>query len=137
MGKDTAMNKLKPLFVGAGFLALAIGTAGIFLPILPTAPFYLLASFCFAKGSVRFLRWFTNTKLHKKHFANFLENRSMALQTKLSILIPVSVMLIFACLTINLLAVRVTIIALLLLKYWYFIFKIKTISMNTGKGVQH
>ena len=127
-GKYTAVKAIKPLLVGAGFLAVAIGTVGIFLPILPTVPFYLLASFCFAKGSTRFLRWFTSTKLYKKHFASFTENRSMTLQTKLSILIPVSLMLILACLTIDLLVMRITITVLLLLKYWFFIFKIRTIS---------
>ena len=119
---------MKPLFVGAGFLAFAIGTVGIFLPVLPTAPFYLLASFCFAKGSIRFLRWFTSTKLYNKHFASYLENRSMTLRTKLSILIPVSIMLILACVIVNILAMRITIVLLLLLKYWYFIFKIETIK---------
>ena len=63
----------------------------------------------------------TFPKLYKKHFASFTENRSITLQTKLSILIPVSAMLILACLMINLLVMRITIIALLLLKYWYFI----------------
>ena len=122
------MKIIKPLLVGAGILAAVIGTIGIFLPILPTAPFYLLASFCFAKGSARFLRWFTSTKLYKKHFASFTENSSMTLQTKLSILIPVSVVLIFACLTFNSFVMRITITVLLLFKYWYFIFKIRTVK---------
>ena len=126
------MKIIKPLLLGIGLLAVVIGTVGIFLPILPTTPFYLLASFCFAKGSERFCRWFTNTKLHKKHFASFIENRSMTLQTKLSILIPVSLMLILACMMVNILTMRIMIAVLLLLKHWYFIFKIKTIKETKG-----
>ena len=38
------------LWLGAGLTALALGTVGIALPLLPTVPFYLLAAFCFARS---------------------------------------------------------------------------------------
>jgi uncharacterized protein len=38
------------LWLGAGLMALALGTVGIALPLLPTVPFYLLAAFCFARS---------------------------------------------------------------------------------------
>jgi uncharacterized membrane protein YbaN (DUF454 family) len=51
------MSVSKALFVAAGFLFLALGLAGIALPVLPTTPFLLLASFCFLKGSRRLYNW--------------------------------------------------------------------------------
>jgi len=97
------------------------------MPVLPTTPFYLLATLCFAKGSVRFHRWFTGTSLYKRHIESFEKNRSMTLKTKLAILIAASIMLVPVAVMIDVLAMRIVIAVLLLVKYWYFIFKIKTI----------
>ena len=118
---------LNYLLVALGFICLGLGTVGIFVPVLPTTPFYLLATLCFAKGSVRFHRWFTGTNLYKKHIESFAENRSMTLYTKFAILIPVSIILITAAIIVDVFAMRVIIAVLLLVKYWYFVFKIKTI----------
>jgi len=39
------------LWQAGGALAFAVGTAGIFLPLLPTVVFYILAAFCFGKSN--------------------------------------------------------------------------------------
>jgi len=45
------------LWLLAGGCALLAGIVGIFVPLLPTTPFVLLAAFCFSRGSVRCERW--------------------------------------------------------------------------------
>ncbi|MCM2280461.1 MAG: YbaN family protein [Bdellovibrionaceae bacterium] len=47
----------KRLYVAAGFLSLFLGFIGIFLPLLPTTPFLILAAFCFSRGSERWHQW--------------------------------------------------------------------------------
>ncbi|MEL6220707.1 MAG: YbaN family protein [Pseudomonadota bacterium] len=48
---------LRILWMSGGWLSLGLGMVGVFLPLLPTVPFILLAAFCFARGSERMNRW--------------------------------------------------------------------------------
>ena len=110
-----------------GFLSMGIGAVGVVLPVLPTTPFLLLASFCLAKGSERFHKWFTGTKLYKRHLDSFVKNRAMTLKTKFSLLIPASCMLLLAFLAMRNVYGRVFIVFLIVFKYVYFFTKIRTI----------
>lgn len=119
---------MKIFYITIGILSLALGSLGIFLPVLPTTPFLLLAAFCFTKSSKRLHNWLTQTELYKKHLNSFIQNRSMTLKTKLGILIPASLMLIVAMILIGNTIMRFVILGLIAFKYFYFFFCIKTIS---------
>lgn len=118
---------LKYILIALGFICIAIGAVGVALPVLPTTPFLLIASVCFAKGSSRFNNWFKSTKLYKNNLESFEKNRSMTIKTKLCILIPVTILLLIAFFMMHNLPGRITIAILIVIKYYFFIFKIKTI----------
>ena len=47
-------------FAALGTLFLLLGIVGIFVPIMPTTPFLLLATACYARSSHRFYNWLMN-----------------------------------------------------------------------------
>ena len=117
------MNKVKKgIYITIGFIAFALGAIGVMLPILPTAPFLLLASFCFARGSERFHIWFTNTKIYKKHLESFVKHRVMTLKQKVILLAFADTMMAIPLITVDVLPMRITLILLIFFKLYYFIF---------------
>lgn len=121
-------NPIRIIWLILGFVAIGIGAVGVVLPVLPTTPFLLLASFCLAKGSERFHNWFTQTKLYKTHLDDFVKTRSMTLKSKFTILLPASAMLILAFIMMPNWYGRGFIIFLIIFKYVYFFTRIKTIE---------
>ena len=66
---------MRILYIVLAFLFMGLGIIGVALPILPTAPFLLLAAFFFAKGSQKFHNWFISAKLYKKHLESFVKSK--------------------------------------------------------------
>ncbi len=46
--------------IGTGWTCVFLGTLGIFLPLLPTTVFLLIAAWCFARSSEKFHNWLTD-----------------------------------------------------------------------------
>jgi len=56
-------NSKRIIFFCCGWISIILGVAGIFLPILPTTPFAILAAWCFSKSSERWHQWLLNHKI--------------------------------------------------------------------------
>ena len=131
------MKSLKKFFyISIGLISLILGVIGVILPILPTTPFLLLTSYCFAKGSDRFHNWFTGTKLYKKHLESFVKERAMTLKQKICLLAFADTMLAFPLIILDSLHIKLFILALIIFKFYYFFFRIKTISPEEEKNLR-
>jgi uncharacterized membrane protein YbaN (DUF454 family) len=73
----------KRLLIGAGTLSTALGIIGVFIPILPTTPFLLLAAACYMRSSERFYQWLVNNRIFGAYVRNYIEGRGMPTRIKI------------------------------------------------------
>ena len=76
------MSLKKVFWIILGCIGVGLGSIGVFLPILPSVPFLLLATFSFARSSERLHKWFVNTKLYKKNLESYVQGKGMTIETK-------------------------------------------------------
>lgn len=91
------MTLVRMILVVLGCFCLALGTLGMFLPVLPTVPLYLLATLLFAKSSQRLHTWFTNTTLYKKNLESYVKGEGMTIATKLRITCMITISIGIGC----------------------------------------
>ncbi|TBU96028.1 YbaN family protein [Stutzerimonas kirkiae] len=73
---------LRYLLLALGWLSVALGVLGIFLPVLPTTPFLLLAAACFVRSSRRFYEWLVGHPRLGPWFRDYLEGNGIPLKGK-------------------------------------------------------
>lgn len=76
-------NYQKHFYFISGVILVIIGTIGIFLPILPTTIFLILASICFTKSSPKANQWLRNNKLFGQYIKNYQEKSGLTLTSKI------------------------------------------------------
>ncbi len=72
----------RALWLAAGGCSLLTGIVGIFLPLLPTTPFVLLAAFCFSRGSARWEAWLLQHPRFGPMVRDWRERRAIPLRAK-------------------------------------------------------
>ena len=82
------MNHFKRIVLRSlGFLFVILGIMGIFLPIMPAIPFFIIASICFSKSSEKFHNLLLNNKWIGPHIKRYHENNGIKLKAKIIFII--------------------------------------------------
>ena len=74
-------------WVVAGTIALLLGILGVFLPLLPTTPFLLLASACYLRGSKRLHAWLLSHGRLGQYIRDYEEGRGIPMRAKVIALV--------------------------------------------------
>ncbi len=74
----------KIILISAGTISAGLGIAGIFLPVLPTTPFLLLAAYCYSHSSERFYNRLLNNKLCGPYIAAYRNGSGISLRHKIT-----------------------------------------------------
>lgn len=73
----------KIIFMSLGFVAFGIGTLGIFVPLLPTVPFYLLTAYLWMNSSPRLYAYLSSNRYYQRYIHDVVVNKNVT-KTKLA-----------------------------------------------------
>jgi uncharacterized membrane protein YbaN (DUF454 family) len=78
------MDVRKAILIFAGTVCVALGVLGMFLPLLPTTVFLLMAAYCYSRSSERFHTWLLNNRLFGDYIRNYKSGRGISMRQKVT-----------------------------------------------------
>ncbi|WP_245562335.1 YbaN family protein [Marinospirillum minutulum] len=111
-----------------GWFSLVMGVIGIFLPLLPTTPFILLAAACFARSSPRFYAWITSHHRYGPMIANYLAGRGLPVKAKVMAISLLWISVSFTLFIVSLLWAKLAMLATALAVSVYIIWRLPTLK---------
>ncbi|MBK6751138.1 MAG: YbaN family protein [Pyrinomonadaceae bacterium] len=81
------MDIRKALLIFAGTLCVGLGVLGMFLPLMPTTVFLLLAAYCYSRSSEKFHNWLLNNRWCGSYIRNYKSGKGISLRQKVSTII--------------------------------------------------
>ena len=85
--RSPVSKPLRIVLIIVGMLSLVLGIVGIFLPVLPTVPFVLLAAACFSRGSKKMHHWLVRIPFAGKVIGDYEKGRGVSRRTKVTALL--------------------------------------------------
>ena len=86
----------KYLWIALGWLSVALGVIGAFLPLLPTTPFLLLAAYSFGQGSERLHNWIINHDRFGPPISQWQEHKAIGRRVKIYATLSMAVVFVIS-----------------------------------------
>ncbi|UFU00292.1 YbaN family protein [Radiobacillus kanasensis] len=100
----------KSFLIGVGSISVGLGIMGIFLPLLPTTPFLLLAAFCYLRSSEKLYDWLMNQKQLNIYITSFRKGQGIPMKAKI-----ISIAFIWASISISVFFINYMLIRIMLI----------------------
>lgn len=120
------------LLLSLGWLAIALGTLGIVLPLLPTTPFMLLAAWCFARSSPRFHHWLMWRSPFGRYLRHWQQHRAMPPGSKGRAIALIVMSFALSLYLVKVLWVRVMLL-ILLMALLFMLWRIPVVDVHPDK----
>jgi uncharacterized membrane protein YbaN (DUF454 family) len=97
VAQNTQKNGIYKWFlIVIGWISVILGVFGIFLPLLPTTPFLLLAAACFVRSSPRFYQWLVSHPKLGKYVLHYLNGEGIPMRAKVIAIVMIWVTMSFS-----------------------------------------
>jgi len=81
--KENQNPVVRWILIISGFVLIGIGILGVFLPLLPTTIFFILAAWCFARSSAKFHNWLHHNRWFGKYLRDYSAEKGMTVKSKI------------------------------------------------------
>lgn len=78
------MDLRKAVLIFVGTVCVGLGVLGMFLPLMPTTVFLLMAAYCYSRSSDRFHNWLLNNRFLGKYIKNYKSGQGITVRQKVT-----------------------------------------------------
>ena len=116
-------------WIGLGFFFVALGFIGAFVPVMPSTVFFIIAAWCFSRGSERWLQWLLALPTVGPLVRDYREGKGMPARAKLIAVSMLSVAVFLSAWRLQTAYGRVGVIALGAVGVWFILTRVPTRSL--------
>lgn len=122
--------------LAGAWIACGLGFLGMFVPVFPTTPFLLLATFLFANSSPRCHAWIMKTKMYKLYVKPFKENGGIPFKRKIHILGASYTVMGISAILVQKPLVWIILAGVAVFLLWLMCYRIPTIECPSNLGLR-